>query len=329
MRAVRVRELSGPDGLELGEVQEPEAGDGLLVEVHAAGVSFPDLLLSRGLYQVKPEVPFTLGSEAAGVVREAAPGSGFDPGDRVVTAGFGAFAELMTASPALTFALPEGLSFEEGAGLVMNYHTAHFALARRAGLREGESVLVHGAAGGVGTAAIQVAKGLGAGPVIGVVSSDEKERVARDAGADEVVRSGGDWRAAAAEVAGGGADVVYDPVGGERLSESLRCLAPEGRLLVIGFAEGDIPEVAANRVLYRNVSLVGAAWGHFAWERPDYMREVADDLERMVAAGHVRPLVGARYPLERVPDALRDIAERRATGKLVALVRDGAGGTGG
>jgi NADPH2:quinone reductase len=298
-------------------VPEPQAGDGVLIDVHAAGVSFPDLLLSRGQYQMRPDVPFTLGSEAAGVVRDAASGSGFATGDRVAAFAFGTFCQLAHAGAAFTFRLPDELSFEQGAGLVMNYHTAHFALKRRAGLRSGETVLVHGAAGGVGTAALQVAGALGA-RTIATVSSEEKERVAREAGAAEVVRSDGDWRGAVLDATGGrGADVVYDPVGGERFSGSLRCLAPEGRLVVIGFTEGAIPEVAVNRLLFRNVSVVGAAWGHFAFERPGYLREVGEDLERMVAAGHVRPIVGRRYPFERAADALRDLDERRAVGKLV------------
>jgi len=306
-------------------VPEPELGDGVLIDVHAAGVSYPDLLLSRGQYQIKPDLPFTLGSEAAGVVREAANGSRFAPGDRVAAFAFGTFCELAQAGPAFTFRLPDELSFGEGAGLVMNYHTAHFALKRRAGLRSGETVLVHGAAGGVGTAALQLAGALGA-RTIATVSSEEKECVAREAGASEVVRSDGDWRDAVLEATGGrGADVVYDPVGGERFRESLRCLAPEGRLVVIGFTEGAIPKVAVNRLLFRNVSVVGAAWGHFAFERPDYLSEVGEDLERMVAAGHVRPIVGRRYPFERAADALRDLDERRAVGKLVLDVSEGAG----
>lgn len=324
MRAVQVQELSGPDGLRMAEVDDPAAADGnLLIEVRAAGISYPDLLLSRGLYQLKPDPPFVLGSELSGVVREAPAGSGFATGDRVAAFTMGAFAELATAPPQMTFRLPDQLSFEEGAGLVMNYQTAVFALKRRAALRSGETVLVHGAAGGVGTAALQVAGALGA-RTIAAVSTDEKERVAREAGAGEVVRSDGDWKAAVRDATGGrGADVVYDPVGGERFGESLRCLAPEGRLVVIGFTEGAIPEVAVNRLLFRNVSVVGAAWGHFAFERPEYLREVAGDLERMVADGHVRPLVGRLYPLERVADALRDLDERRATGKLVLQVGEG------
>lgn len=317
MRAAQVTELSGPEGVEVLEVEEPRADGNLLVDVHAAGVCFPDLLQTRGEYQIKPQPPFTLGTELAGVVREAPGGSGFEAGDRV--AGFvvgGAFAETALATPMLTFPLPEALDFAQGAGYVLNYHTAHFALARRAGLREGETLLVHGAGGGTGTAAIQVGKGLGA-RVIGVVSSDEKERVAREAGADEVVRSDGDWRADA-----GPADVIFDPVGGSRFDESIRALAPEGRLVVIGFTEGSIPTVTVNRLLFRNVSVVGAGWGHFAFERPGYIREVAADLERMVAAGHVRPIVGRRYPLERVADALRDMDGRRAVGKLVLDIRE-------
>jgi NADPH:quinone reductase len=173
---------------------------------------------------------------------------------------------------------------------------------------------VQGAGGGVGTAAIQVGKALGA-RVIGVVSSDEKERVARQAGAGEVVRSDGDWRADA-----GPADVIFDPVGGERFDESVRALAPEGRLVVIGFTEGAIPKVGVNRLLFRNVSVVGAAWGEFALPRPEYLREVGEDLERMIESGHVRPIVGRRYAFEDAAEALRDLAGRRGLGKLVLEV---------
>lgn len=313
MRAVQVSELAGPAALRIVEVDEPAAdGGNLLLDVKAAGVAFPDLLLSRGQYQLKPDPPFTLGTELAGVVRVAPEGCGFAAGDRVMAMTMlGAFAEVAAALPALTFRLPDELDFAQGAGYVMNYHTAHFALVRRAELQAGETLLVHGAGGGVGTAAIQVGKGLGA-RVVGVVSSDEKERVAREAGADDVVRSDGDWRKAA-----GPADVIFDPVGGSRFDESVRALATEGRLVVIGFTEGSIPSVAVNRLLFRNVSVVGAAWGAFAFERPEYVREVDEDLRRMVAAGHVRPLIGKRYPLERVRDALEDLDGRRAVGKIV------------
>ena len=324
MRAIQVTDLSGPDGLEVVDAPEPEGGEEVVFEVHSAGISYPDLLLSRGEYQLKPDPPFTLGNEAAGVVREAPDGSGLAPGDRVVAMAMGTFAELAAAPPALVFALPDELDFDEGAGLIMNYHTAHFALLRRAGLRQGETLLVHGAAGGVGTAAVQVGKALGA-RVVGVLSSDEKERVAREAGADEVVRSQGDWRAVLNDLTGGaGADVIFDPVGGERFDESVRALATEGRLVVIGFVEGSIPQVAVNRLLFRNVSVVGAAWGAFAFPRPDYLREVADDLSRMVREGHVRPIVGRRYRFDEAAQALRDLDERRAVGKLVLEVGEQA-----
>ena len=317
MRAVQVTDLTGPDGVQVVEAPQPGADAGVLIEVQAAGISFPDLLLSRGLYQVKPDPPFTLGSEAAGIVREAPEGSGVSEGDRVAAIVSGGFAELAVGQPPLTFPLPEELSFEQGAALLMNYHTAHFGLKRRAGLQEGETLLVQGAAGGVGTAASQVGKALGA-RVIGVVSSDEKERIAREAGADDVIRSDGDWKASVRELTDGtGAHVIYDPVGGERFDESVRALATEGRLVVIGFTGGQIPKVAVNRLLLRNVSVVGAGWGAFAFERPDYLREVGEDLERMVRDGDVHPIVGKTYALDEVPQALRDLDERRAVGKLV------------
>ena len=313
MRAVQVTETTGPDALQVVELEEPVPDDGqLLVDVKAAGISFPDLLLSRGQYQLKPELPFTLGEELAGVVHKAPSGSKFSEGDRVVGYAIGgAFSEAALAVPLTTFRLPDELDFAEGAGYLLNYHTAHFGLIRRAALKEGETLLVHGAAGGTGTAAIQIGKATGA-RVVAVVSSDEKEEIARRAGADEVVRSDGDWRKEA-----GPANVIFDPVGGSRFDESVRALAPEGRLLVIGFTEGAIPSVAVNRLLFRNVSVVGAGWGHFALERPDYLDETAADLDRMVREGFVRPLVGARYSLDQIPQALHDLEGRRAVGKLV------------
>jgi NADPH2:quinone reductase len=321
VKAVQVAELTGPDGLRVVEVDEPAADHGnLLVDVEAAGISFPELLLSRGLYQIKPDPPFTLGSELSGVVREAPEDSGFSAGDRVTGFTMGAFAEVAAMPPHMTFELPDELSFEQGAGLVLNYHTAHYCMLRRGQLAEGETLLVHGAGGGVGTAAIQVGKATGA-RVVGVVSSDEKERVAREAGADEVIRTDG-WQEAAKELSPNGYDVVYDPVGGERFKDSIRLLATEGRIVVVGFTEGEIPEIAVNRLLYRCASVVGAAWGHYALTRPDYLREVGDDLARMTREGFVKPIVGKTYGFDEVPEALRDLAERRAIGKLVLQVKD-------
>ena len=320
MRALQVTELTGPDAVTVtAQAPEPDRGEGVLIEVHAGGLAFPDLLLTRGKYQVKPDLPFTLGTEVAGKVVEA--GGDFKPGDSVMAFTFGGLADRAVADPAMTFPLPESFSMEQGAGFIMNYHTSHFALHRRGRLCEGETVLVHGAAGGIGTAAIQIARGAGA-RTIAVVSSDEKERVARDAGADVVLRSTGDWLAAARELTGGrGVDVVYDPVGGDRFIDSIRSLAPEGRLLVVGFAEGEIPTVPANRLLLKNVSVVGVGWGGFVGDKPEVVSEIGEDLVRLADAGFVRPMVGAVYPLEEGPQALRALDERRATGKLVLKLR--------
>src|SRR3954449_5470850 len=237
MRAIQITNLNGPDeALELVDTPEPEAshmltpGSGVVVDVHAAGVSFPEVLQSRGEYQLKPDLPFVPGSEVAGVVRSAPAGAPVREGDRVAAfCALGAFAEVAVAPEFLAFPLSDALDFAQGAALVLNYHTAWFALRLRGRLKEGETVLVHGAAGGVGTATLQVAKGLGA-RTIAVVSSDDKERVAREAGADEVVRSDGAWKDEVKAL--GGADVVIDPVGGDRFTDSLRSLREEGRLVV-------------------------------------------------------------------------------------------------
>jgi NADPH2:quinone reductase len=291
-------------------------GEGVVIDVHAAAVSFPDVLQSRGLYQFKPDMPFVPGAEVAGVVRSAPDGAGVAPGDRVMAfTGLGGMAEVAVAPAFMTFHLPEALDFAQGAAVILNYHTAYFALKLRGRLREGEKVLVHGAAGGVGTATLQVAKGLGAG-TIAVVSSDEKEQVAREAGADDVVRSDAPWREQVVERTGG-VDVVLDPVGGDRFTDSLRSLRENGRVVVVGFTGGSIPEVKVNRLLLRNTEVVGAGWGAYAMAKPDLNREIGEAIDRMIVDGVVRPVVGARLPLERAADAMRLIEERNATGKVV------------
>jgi NADPH2:quinone reductase len=322
MRAVQISELGGPGALQVADVPEPEPshmltpGEGVVVDVHAAAVSFPDVLQSRGLYQFKPDMPFVPGAEVAGIVRSAPDGAGVAPGDRVMAfTAIAGMAELAVAPAFMTFPLPEPLDFGQGAALILNYHTAYFALKPRGRLREGESVLVHGAAGGVGTAALQVAKGLGA-TTVAVVSSDEKEQVARESGADDVVRSDGPWREQVVERTGG-VDIVLDPVGGDRFTDSLRSLRENGRVVVVGFTGGSIPEVKVNRLLLRNTEVVGAGWGAYAMARPDLTREVGEVLDRMISDGVVRPVVGARFPLERADDAMRLIEERGATGKVV------------
>jgi NADPH2:quinone reductase len=324
MRAIQITELSGPDSaLRIVDLPEPEAshpmtpGEGVVVDVRAAGVAFPEVLQTRGAYQVKPPLPFVPGSEVAGTVRSASDGAGFSPGDRVAAfCMLGGFAEVAVAPPWLTFALPEALDFAQGAGLILNYHTAYFSLKLRGRLQEGETVLVHGAAGGVGTASLQIAKGLGA-RTIAVVSSDHKEAVAREAGADEVVRSDGPWKDQAKELSGGGVDIVLDPVGGDRFTDSLRSLREGGRVVVVGFTGGSIPEVKVNRLLLNNTEVVGAGWGASAMSRPEFNREVGAEVNRLADEGFVRPIVGGRFTLERAADALKAIDERRATGKVV------------
>ncbi len=327
MRAMQITELSGPaTALELADLPDPEPshmttlGRGVVIDVKAAGVAFPEVLQSRGEYQYKWPLPFVPGAEVAGIVREASDGTEFKPGDRVAAmCAIGGFAEVAVAPEYFCFALPDALDFAQGAGLVFNYHTAYFALRIRGRLNEGECVLVHGAAGGVGTAAIQVAKGLGA-RTIAVVSSEEKERVAREAGAEHVLRSDGPWKDQANEVSDGGVDIVLDPVGGDRFLDSLRSLGEGGRVVVVGFTGGSIPEVKVNRLLLNNTEVIGAGWGAYVSSKPELTRQIGGAIDRLIAAGYVRPIVGARFPLERAADALQLIDERKATGKVVLEV---------
>jgi NADPH:quinone reductase len=321
MRAQQVVSLDGPAGLVMAEVPEPDATDRVVIEVAAAGVSFPDLLLSKGLYQLKPPLPFIPGLEVAGIVRSAPPDCGVGPGDRVAAVvGMGGFAEVATAAPASVVLAPEQLDLHQAAGLILNYHTAHFALARRGRLQPGETVAVHGAGGGVGSAAVQVGRGLG-GRVIALVGSAAKAEVARRAGADAVIETGAEWDVELRRLTGGrGADVILDPVGGDRFDKSLRCLAPEGRLLTVGFAEGRIPSVTANRLLLRNVEVVGVAWGAFLAAEPELLAATATALQPMIESGVVRPLVGARIPFDRAAEALLLLEQRRAQGKVVLTI---------
>jgi NADPH:quinone reductase len=317
MRAIQITSLTGPDeALELVDIPEPEPshmltpGSGVLVDVHAAGVSFPEVLQTRGEYQFKPDLPFVPGSEVGGIERES--------GRRVAAFCFlGAFAEVAVAPEYMVFPIPDSWDYAQGAALVLNYHTAYFSLKMRGRLAEGETVLIHGAAGGVGTAAIQVAKGLGA-RAIGVVSNDEKEKVAREAGADEVVRADG-FKDAVKEL--GGADVVLDPVGGDRFTDSLRSLREEGRLVVVGFTGGSIPEVKVNRLLLNNTEVIGAGWGAYVMPKPEVTTRIGEEIERMIQAGFVNPPVGATFPLADAGQALELIDGRGATGKVVLAVR--------
>jgi NADPH:quinone reductase len=324
MKAVQIVELTGPrDALRVVDVPEPPAehpatpGRGVVVDVKATGVSFPELLQTRGQYQVKPELPFIPGSEVGGVVRSAPDDAPVKPGDRVAAfCMLGGWAEVAAAPEYFAFKLPDELDFAQGAGLVLNYHTAYFSLKLRGRLAEGETVLVHGAAGGIGTASLQIAKGLGA-KTIGVVSTEEKERVAREAGADDVVRSDGPWKDQAKEISQGGVDVVVDPVGGDRFTDSLRSLREGGRVVVVGFTGGSIPEVRVNRLLLNNTEVIGAGWGGYVLSKPDVNREIGEAVTRLIDEGFVRPVVGARFPLDQAADALELLESRDATGKVV------------
>ena len=316
MRAVQITTLDGPTAVSVSELPDPQAGDGeVLVRVRAAGVSFPEVLQTRGLYQIKPDLPFVPGSEVAGEVVSAPEGSEFSVGDRVAAfCMLGGFAELVKAPADLVFPLPDDVTFEQGAAMPLNYLTAYFALVERGHLADGERVLVHGAAGGIGTASIQVAKAFGAGHVVAVTSTDEKGQVALAAGADEHVLADGFL---AAVKASGKVDVVVDPVGGDRFTDSLRSLRDDGRLLVIGFTAGEIPEVKVNRLLLNNLSVVGVGWGAYALARPGHIRKEWDALAPHLASGALRPPVGATFSLDDAASALAEIDERRASGKVL------------
>ncbi len=321
MRSLQVTSLDGPSSVSVQEVPEPTAGaDQVLVEVKAVGVSWPDLLQSRGEYQLKPELPFQLGVDFAGVVRSAPEDSGFSAGDRVACVlPYGGGGDLVATHADGVFPLPDELSFEQGAAIPMNYLTAEFALRTRGQLQEGETVLVNGAAGGVGTAAIQVAKGMGA-RVIAIASTEEKCDYARRAGADEAVLVEGFREAVKALTDGQGVDVLVDVVGGDLMTDSLRSLGTQGRLLVIGFTGGTIPEVKVNRLLLNNIDVRGVGWGAFAMVRPGYMREQWDRLVPMMRDGAIDPPIGRTYPLEQASEALQEMADRKTLGKSVLVL---------
>jgi NADPH2:quinone reductase len=328
VRAWQLTSLDGPDGLELVEVPEPEPshfaspGSGVVIDVHAAGIAFPDVLMTRGGYQDQPALPFIPGIEVAGVVAAASADADLEVGQRVAAyTQIGALAERAVAPVVSTFPLPDELDFVAGAGLIVNYHTAYFGLRTRAGLQAGENVLIHGAAGGLGSAAVQVVSGLGASS-IAVVSSDEKVAFARRAGADEVVRVDGPWPLEVRELVGdGGVDLAFDPVGGDRATESLRLLREGGRLLIVGFTSGVIPEVKLNRLVLRNLSVVGAGYGAYIAARPSEAARTGEAVGELVRAGNVRPLIGHRFAFEEADQAFRLIDRREGLGKVVVEVR--------
>ncbi|MGB6073343.1 MAG: NADPH:quinone oxidoreductase family protein [Rhodococcus sp. (in: high G+C Gram-positive bacteria)] len=320
MRAVQISTLDGPDSVSVVDIDEPAPRDGsVVIEVHAAGVAFPDALLTRGLYQYKPELPFVPGSEIAGIVRSAPPESGFSAGDRVaaLTGLSDGMAEVAVVSPDTVFALPESVSLSAGAGLLFNDLTVHFALRERGRLAPGETVLVHGAAGGIGTSALRMAPVLGASRVIAVVSSEAKADIARSAGATDVVLVDG-WKDAVKELTGGrGVDVVVDPVGGDRFTDSIRSLAPSGRILVLGFTGGEIPTVKVNRLLLNNVDVVGVGWGAWWMTRPGYLATQWAEIEPLLADGSLSAPEPSVFPAADAATAIASLENRTAAGKVV------------
>ncbi|MGA1344511.1 MAG: NADPH:quinone oxidoreductase family protein [Ilumatobacteraceae bacterium] len=319
MRALQVTALTGPDAVELVDIDEPvDDGRHLIVDIAFAGVSFPDLLQTKGMYQIRPEPPFVPGVEASGTVRSAPSGSGFSPGDRVAVWGMSLHAERVAVRPDQAFILPDRMSLAEGAAFVLNYQTALFCLVDRGRLAAGESVLVMGAAGGVGTSAIQVAKGIGAGPVIGLVSTRDKAEVALAAGADHVVLVSDTWKDEVVALTGGrGVDMTYDPVGGDRFLDGVRALARGGRLVVVGFAGGEIPTIKVNRLLLRNIGLVGAAWGEAAAADPELAPDLHRRLVELVEAGAIAPPIGRVFPFADAVAAFRSLEDRTATAKIL------------
>lgn len=321
MKAVLCKELGLADKLVVGEAEDPKVPKGhVLVDVKAAGLNFPDTLIIQGKYQFQPELPFTPGGEGAGVISEVGEGvSHLKAGDKVIfMCQTGAFAEKV-AVPAITaIPMPEGMSFEMAAGITLTYGTSYHALKQRAELKEGETVLVLGAAGGVGIATVELAKAMGA-KVIAAASTDEKLAFCKESGADELINySTDDLRARIKEITGGkGVDVIYDPVGGDFSEAAFRSMAPGGRHLVIGFAAGDIPKVPLNLCLLKQASLVGVFWGAWAAANPPEQIQNMKEILGMVASGKVRASVNDVFPLEEVEAAYACLTERRAKGKVI------------
>jgi NADPH:quinone reductase len=324
VKAWHVRSLGEPqDVMALADIETPTPGpDQILVKVHAVALNFPDVLMCRGLYQVKPPLPFTPGVELCGTVVAAGEEAVFAVGDRVIgTPTAGALSEYALLSTDDAFSAPASLDDAQAASFHIGYQTGWFGLHRRANLRHGETLLVHAAAGGVGSAAVQLGKAAGA-TVIGVVGGPEKAKVASELGADIVIdRRSEDFVAVVKEATGGlGADVIYDPVGGEAFAKSTKCIAFEGRLVVIGFASGDIPSALTSHALVKNYSIMGLHWGLYKKMDPDLIQAAHRDLSALAEAGTAVPLVSARIPFDEAPAGIAKLASGDTTGRLVVVL---------
>ena len=322
MKAVICREHGLPKKLELvTDWPQPVVGEhDVLIDVKAAGLNFPDVLMIQGKYQYQPDMPFIPGGECAGVVAAVgAQVTRFKVGDKVLSAGgSGAFCQRIAVNESGAFPMPDGLSFEQAAGVSITYFTSYYALKQRANLQPGETLLVLGAAGGVGTSAIELGKHMGA-KVIAAASTDEKLALCKKLGADEVINySKVSLKDAIKELTGGkGVDVVYDPVGGDYAEQAIRGMAWNGRYLVIGFASGPIPKIALNLTLLKGCSLVGVFWGRFAGEEPQVNLQNIAALWELFASGKISPVVTDVFPLEQYEQAFNCMIERRARGKVI------------
>ena len=323
MRAVLCPELGSIDNLVVGEREAPAmVPGGVRIGVKAAGINFPDILMAEGKYQVKPALPFTPGLEVAGEVLECAPGvTHVKPGDRVLAFARhgGGFAEECVLPGDIVTPIPDGMDWVTAAAFPVAYGTAHFALTHRGHLKAGETLLVLGATGGVGIAAIEVGKLLGA-TVIAAAGTDEKCRIAKEIGADYAVNYATESLRDKVKEYAGGADVVFDPVGGDAFTQSVRCINWEGRILIIGFASGTIAQAATNMILVKNFSVIGAVFGEHSERFPAETRERLISILPEVASGKLKPRVWKTYPLEGVQDALRAIQDRQVVGKMVLTV---------
>jgi NADPH2:quinone reductase len=297
------------------------AADQILIRVNSASLNFPDLLLIAGKYQVKPPLPFTPGLEVAGAIEAVGSRvSGFSPGQRVIgQAQMGGFAEFVAVDQASVHPLPDGMNNDEGAAFPLVYQTAYFGIAHRGGLKAGETVLIHSAAGGVGLAAVHIARALGAGKIIGTVGSDEKRELIRENGADIALNYHTDdfVDVVKRETGGKGVDIIYDPVGGEVAERSTKCIAFEGRLVLIGFTSGKFSNFVSNHILIKNYSVVGLHWGSYRHNNPAKVKEGWRELIDLYERARFKPVIGGRYPMEKAAEAMEFLASRKAVGKIV------------
>jgi NADPH2:quinone reductase len=327
MKAWVARQWGPPESMKLEELEDSPPENGLVrIEIKASAINFFDALLVQGTYQVKPDFPFTPGAEVSGLVVSAPPGSDLRPGDRV-SAGFvtnkiwmGGYAEMADTLPVTVRRIPDSMSFEDAAAFFLVYQTSHFALHRRANIQPGETLLVHGGAGGVGSAAIQLGKAAGA-TVIATAGSDEKVELCKKLGADHAINYKiQDFIEEVKRITDQhGADVIFDPIGGDVFDKSTKCIAFEGRLVVIGFTSGRIPEAKANHVLVKNYAVVGLHWGAYTMRNPSLVLDVTEKLYALYNQGKVKPHISATYPLSDAVTALNAVASGKTTGKVLLL----------